>query len=270
MSYYTSLTGLRNAQTELNTISNNLANAETTGFKKSTVNFADIIGGSSYTNSKTEVGLGSLVKTIDQDFSSGAVKNTGSALDLAVNGNGFFSVVTPSGTQTLYTRNGNFTTDGSGNLKDSDGNSVQVLAYDSASGTFATTPSNGVIPPTNSAGSAFTGVQVKTDGSIVASYADGTINTVSKVALANFVSPTGLKQVGNQEWQVTGLSGAAVYTAPSDGGSGTILSGSLEQSNVDTAQEMVGLITAQRYFQANAKAIDANTQISDAVIQLLS
>jgi len=270
MSYYTSLTGLRNAQTELNTISNNLANAETTGFKKSTVNFADIVAGSTYTNSKTEVGLGSLVKSIDQDFSSGAVEDTGSALDLAVNGNGFFTTVTPSTGQVLYTRNGNFKTDGAGTIQDSDGNDVQILAYNSSSGTYATAPSNGVIPPTNTAGSAYTGVQVGTDGSIVASYADGTTTNVGKVALANFVAPTGLQQVGNQQWSVTGLSGPATYSAPATGGSGTILSGALEQSNVDTATEMVGLITAQRYFQANAKAIDANTQISDSVINLRS
>jgi flagellar hook protein FlgE len=270
MSYYTSLTGLKNAQTELNTISNNLANAETTGFKKSTVNFADIVAGSTYTNSKTIVGIGSLVKSVDQDFAGGAVKDTGSALDLAINGNGFFTVTNASTGQVLYTRNGNFSTDGSGNLIDSDKNNVQVLAYDSASGTYATTPSNGVIPPTNAAGATFTGVQVASDGAIVASYTDATTTTVGKIALANFVSPTGLLQVGNQEWTVTGLSGPAVYSSPTTGGSGNVLSGSLEQSNVDTATEMVGLITAQRYFQANAKAIDANTQISDAVINLRS
>jgi flagellar hook protein FlgE len=270
MSYYTSLTGMRNAQTELNTISNNLANAETTGFKKSTVNFADIVAGSTYTNAKNELGLGSQVKSITQDFSSGAMENTGSALDLAINGNGFFTVTNPSTGQVLYTRNGNFSTDGSGNIQDSDGNNVQVLAYDSSTGTYGTTPTNGVIPPTNADGATYTSVQVKTDGSVIASYSDGTNTTVGKIALASFVSPTGLLQVGNQQWQVSGLSGPATYSAPTDGGTGTILSGELEQSNVDTASEMVSLITAQRYFQANAKAIDANTQISDSVINLRS
>lgn len=268
MTYYTSLTGMRNAQTELNTISNNLANAETTGFKKSSVNFADIVAGSTYMNAKNELGLGSSVKSITQNFASGPMQNTGSALDLAINGNGFFTLLNSATNQVLYTRNGNFSTDGSGNIKDADGNNVQVLAYNSTSGTFGTTPTNGVIPPTNSAGANYTAVTVNSDGSIVASYADGSNTTVGKVALASFVSPTGLLQVGNQQWQTSGLSGPPTYSAPSADGTGTILSGELEMSNVDTASEMVGLITAQRYFQANAKAIDANTQISDAVINL--
>ncbi len=113
-------------------------------------------------------------------------------------------------------------------------------------------------------------MQVKADGEIIASYADGSLTTVGKVALANFVSPTGLKQMGNQQWEVTGLSGTATYSAPDSGASGSIISGALEQSNVDMSEEMVNLITAQRYFQANSKAIDANTQISDAVINLRS
>jgi flagellar hook protein FlgE len=268
MSYYTSLTGMHNAQTELNTISNNLANAETTGFKSSSVNFADLVAGSSYTNSKTQVGIGSLVKSIDQNFSGGSIKQTGSALDLMVNGNGFFTVNTPITGQVLYTRNGNFHTDASGNILDADGNNVQVMAL--SGGTYATAPSNGVLPTTNAAGSDYTGVQVKDDGEIVASYADGSLTTIGKVALANFVSPSGLQQEGNQQWTVTGNSGPATYGVPDDGANGKIIAGALEQSNVDMSNEMVNLITAQRYFQANAKAIDSNTQISDAVINLRS
>lgn len=271
MSYYTSLSGLRNASQELNVISNNLANAETAGFKKSNINFSDIVGASSYTNPKTQIGLGSLTQSIDQDFSSGTQKDTGSSTDLMIVGNGFFTVKNTATGQVLYTRNGNFTTDGStGDLIDSSNNSVQIMAYDSASGTFATAPSNGVVPLTNATGAKNTGVTVAKDGTIVAGYADGTTTTIGKVALASFSSPTGLKQMGTQQWEVTGLSGPATYDVPTAGNNGYILSGSLENSNVDTATEMVGLITAQRYFQANAKAIDANTQITDAVINLRS
>jgi flagellar hook protein FlgE len=271
MSYYTSLTGMRNAQLELNTISNNLANAETTGFKKSTVNFSDIVAGSSFTDAKTQVGIGSLVQSIDQNFTIGSVKDTGSALDLMVNGNGFFTVTNPENGQVLYTRNGNFHTDGSGNILDAYGNNLQIMAYNSSSNTYATTPSNATIPTTSTSGTgSYTGVQVADDGTITASYSDATNIVIGKVALANFVSPTGLLQQGNQEWTVTGLSGAPIYGTPNDGAHGKLISGALEQSNVDTAEEMVSLITAQRYFQANAKAIDANTQISDSVINLRS
>ncbi len=268
MTLSTSLNGLKNAQTELNVISNNLANAETSGFKKSRVNFSDIVAGSAYTNPKLVQGIGSTVKSIDQNFSTGAINSTGSALDMAINGEGFYTVVSPINGDVYYTRNGNFTTDSTGNIVDQSNNIVQVLAYDSATGTYAATPSNGNLPKVNGAGAAYAGVQVKTDGKIVAAYADGTTTTVGKIALAAFVSPSGLLPMGTQQWQATGLSGAASYFQPTTNGMGNILSGSLEASNVDMAEEMVGLITSQRFFQANAKAIDTATQIADAVINL--
>ena len=88
------------------------------------------------------------------------------------------------------------------------------------------------------------------------------------VALASFISPTGLKKVGSANWESTGLSGPASYGSPGSGAYGSLLSGALERSNVDIAEELVGLITAQRNFQANAKAIDTATQISQTVINL--
>jgi flagellar hook protein FlgE len=268
MTLSTSLNGLKNAQTELNVIANNLANAETAGFKKSRVNFSDIVAGSAYSNPKLVQGIGSTVKSIDQNFSTGAISSTGSALDMAINGEGFYTVKSPINGDTTYTRNGNFSTDGSGNIVDQNGGHVQLLAYNAATDTYATTTSDGVLPKFNGAGAAYAGVQVKSDGSIVAAYADGSITKVGKVALASFISPTGLLPIGNQSWQATGISGAAAYNQPATNGMGNILSGSLEASNVDLAEEMVGLITSQRFFQANAKAIDTATQIADAVIQL--
>ena len=124
----------------------------------------------------------------------------------------------------------------------------------------STTPADGQIPLTNAAGANFASVAVQSDGSVVASYADGTTSTVGKLALASFVSPTGLLQMGNQDWQTTGLSGAASYNAPGTGGTGSILSGSLEQSNVNVSNQLVSLITAQQYYQANSKAISTSNQ----------
>ena len=94
------------------------------------------------------------------------------------------------------------------------------------------------------------------------------VRAVGGVALASFISPTGLKKVGSANWEGTGLSGAATYGSPGTGAYGSLLSGALERSNVDIAEELVGLITAQRNFQANAKAIDTATQISQTVINL--
>ncbi len=268
MSFYTSLNGLKNAQTELGVISNNLANAETAGFKKGRVNFADLVAGSSYTNLKLVSGIGSAVESISQDFSNGPTEQTGNALDLALNGNGFFAVKSPQSGQVAYTRNGHFNFDGVGNVTDSNGKTLQMLAVDAAGNVTSTTPVNAVVPQRNAAGSAYATLAVKTDGAIVAGFADGTVQTIGKVAIASFSAPSGLLQIGNQDWLSTGLSGAAAYAEPGAAGNGQVLSGSLEQSNVDVAAEMVGLITAQRYFQANAKAIDTGTQIADAIINL--
>ena len=268
MSFYTSLNGLKNAQTELGVISNNLANAETAGFKKSRVNFSDLVAGSAYTNPKLVQGIGSTVESIDQNFSNGPTEQTGSALDLAMNGSGFFTVKSPINSQIAFTRNGNFSLDGAGYVVDANGNRVQSLPVDATGAVTSSTPGDTLLPPINAAGASFAGVSVKGDGSVVASYADGSTTTAGKIAVASFTSPTGLLQTGNQDWQSTGLSGPAAYGAPGSGGRGDLLSGSLEQSNVDVAEEMVGLITAQRYFQANAKAIDTATQVADAIINL--
>ncbi|MEY4238275.1 MAG: hypothetical protein RL339_876 [Pseudomonadota bacterium] len=268
MSFYTSLNGLKNAQTELSVIANNLANAETTGFKKSRINFADIVSGTASSNPKLVKGIGSAVQSIDQNFSLGPTQQTGSALDLAINGEGFFVKVSPVTGKTFYTRNGNFGMDGGGYITDVQGNRLQVLPVDASGNVTSTTPQDAMAPATNAAGAEVMSVTVKTDGSMIAAYADGSVTEIGKVALASFVAPPGLLQIGNQDWQATGISGPAAYGQPGAARFGTMLSGSLEQSNVDIAEEMVGLITAQRYFQANAKAIDTATQLSQTIINL--
>ncbi|HEY6868458.1 MAG TPA: flagellar hook basal-body protein [Novosphingobium sp.] len=267
MSFYTSLNGMKNAQTELNVISHNIANSETNGFKKSRVEFADIVAGTAYTNPKMIQGIGATVEAISQNFTLGAIEQTGSALDIAINGDGFFETVNAATGQTYYTRNGSFGMDGSGNVLDSSDNILQMFAS-TGPNTFATTATNTTIPPTNTAGSQYTGVTVGANGNITASYADGTNTVVGRVALASFIAPAGLKQVGSSNWVATGLSGSAKFGAPGSGQYGELLSGALERSNVDIAEELVGLITAQRNFQANAKAIDTATQISQTVINL--
>lgn len=268
MSFYTSLNGLKNAQTDLGVISHNIANVETTGFKKSRVEFADIVAGSAYTNPKLIQGIGATVAAIQQNFSLGPVEQTGSALDIAINGDGFFTTRSPQTGQTYYTRNGGFAIDEQGFIHDDDDNRLQVFPVDSAGVVTSTTPQDAVVPATNGAGSDFAGLIVAANGDVVASFADGSNQIVGKVALAAFIAPAGLLQTGSSNWQATGLSGAANYGEPGTGQYGKLLSGALERSNVDIAEELVGLITAQRNFQANAKAIDTATQISQTIINL--
>ena len=266
MSFAISLNGIANAQTELNVTANNLANAQTTGFKSSSVNFADLVSGSAYTNPKLIQGVGSRVKSIDQNFTNGSTVATGSATDLAINGEGFFTVQNPSSGQMRYTRNGNFSLDANGNMVDSSGNQVQGFAV--TNGTAATTISTIQAPNTDTAGGTFTAVNINGDGSVVASYSDGSTVTVAKVALASFVAPDGLRQMGTQDWTATGLSGTASYNAPNTTGLGGLLSGSLEGSNVDVSTQLVDLIQAQQYFQANSKAISTNDQMITSIMQV--
>ena len=118
MSFYTSLNGMKNAQTDLSVISNNIANSETTGFKKSRTEFADVVAGSAYSNPRLTQGIGSTIESISQNFAVGPIEQTGSALDLAINGDGFFTTKSSLTGQTLFTRNGSFTVDGAGYITD--------------------------------------------------------------------------------------------------------------------------------------------------------
>jgi flagellar hook protein FlgE len=265
MSFYTSLNGLKNAQTDLGVLAHNIANVETNGFKKSRVEFGDIVSG---TNPKMMVGLGATVEAISQNFALGPVEQTGGALDMAINGDGFFATRDAATGQTRFTRNGSFTMDGAGFIHDGADNRLQVFPTDAAGNVTGTTPQDARIPPTNTAGAEFAGVAVSEDGDITATYADGSNTVIGKAAIAGFIAPTGLKQIGSSNWEATGLSGAPTFGIAGEGRYGSLLSGAVERSNVDIAEELVGLITAQRNFQANAKAIDTATQISQTIINL--
>lgn len=268
MSFYTSLNGLKNAQTDLGVIAHNIANVETNGFKRGNTQFADIVAGSAQSDPRMIKGIGATVKAITQNFGLGPVEQTGSALDAAITGDGFFAVRSVEGAGTLYTRNGAFTMDEAGFVTDGSGNRLQAFPTDPDGTVTSTTPGDVQIAATNAGGAEFAGVTIGADGVISAAYADGSVEAVGSVALASFISPTGLRQVGSSNWESTGISGQADYGTAGTGQFGSLLSGALERSNVDIAEELVGLITAQRNFQANAKAIDTATQISQTIMNL--
>lgn len=268
MSFYTSLNGMKNAQVDLGVIAHNIANVETNGFKKSRTEFADVVAGSAYTNPRMVRGIGTNVEAILQDFSFGSIEQTGSTLDIAINGDGFFTTRGEINNKTYFTRNGTFSTDDSGFIVDGTLNRLQGFPVDATGTPTSATPIDIQIPPTNAAGSPSAGVTIAENGNVVVSYEDGSTAPAAKVSLASFAAPTGLKQVGSSNWEVTGLSGPANFGNPNEGRFGGLLSGALERSNVDIAEELVGLITAQRNFQANAKAIDTATQVSQTVINL--
>jgi flagellar hook protein FlgE len=268
MSFYTSLSGLKNAQTELNVVAHNIANAETVGFKKSRVQFSDIVASSAFTSPTMIQGIGSSVQAINKNYAMGPIEQTGGALDIAIAGDGFFTTKSAATGDTFYTRNGSFSVDEDGFVKDGTGNRLQIFAVGADPATDPTI--NAELPEQNAGGAAFAGVTIGADGAVKISYADGSNETIGSVALAQFTAPDGLRQVGASNWQASGVSGTAKYGIAGEGVYGKLMSGSIERSNVDIAEELVGLITAQRYFQANAKAIDTATQLSQTVLNLRS
>ena len=435
MSFYTSLSGLQGAQTELSTISHNLANSGTNGFKRSRVEFGDVIA-STATKSPTQlIGSGSYVKAIKQQYSQGGLQQSQSSLDLAISGEGFFVVKpNPNTNEIAFTRNGSFSVSADRFVVDSQGSTVQVYPVDGSGTVVATgvedavslrlpltsgTPkatsqakvsvnlsANATLPaddpkwttaspyafsrfdpdtynfasstviydsvgnpntltnyyvrqnipggttttsewkvysfvggeqlsadtmqptppvplslifdgngdlqspagptsfatfqPPNAAPqdmtvdfsiattqrpSAFTivaqsqdgepigqlqGVTVDSGGLVKASFSNGQTQALGKVLMAQFSNNQGLRQIGNSYWSASGLSGAPTLGQAGEGGFGGLLAGAIERSNVDMTEELVGLIAAQRNFQANAKAIDTASQLTQSIINLRS
>lgn len=420
MSFYTSLSGLRAAQTDMSAISHNLANVTTNGFKKSKAEFADVIASSLAQSPTMMIGSGSVTKAIRQQFSQGNLNQTGSSLDLAIAGDGFFAVKpNQDGSQVNFTRNGSFMVDNDRYVTDAQGAKVQVFPVDGSGaviasgldqtialrlpatsgtpvataatalnvnlsanaavktgafdrfdpasynqttqttiydasgnaltmtqyfvrtqaagggtptsewqvhsfvgdrqlGTDAANPqpitmsfdANGVMTapagPTQFAAvglggstieqalsldltgstqlaQAFNvnarsqdgaavgqlqGVTVGSDGTVFASFSNGESQALGKVVLANFPNPSGLRQLGNSSWAATGLAGEVSLGSPGEKGLGSLMSSMLEGSNVDMTEELVGLIAAQRAFQANAKALDTSSQISQSILNI--
>ena len=270
MSFFTSLSGMRNAETDLAVISQNIANAESVGFKKSNASFYDLVASGAGTDPRLTPGIGSALSGITQDFALGTFEQTGRGLDLAINGDGFFATTNPVSGDVSFTRAGSLRIVGSGELQDTLGDQVQGFTVDAAGNPTSTTPAPIIVPTTNAAGANLSNVSISTRGVVNASYADGSVEPVAQVALASFAANDGLRPIGQTKWAVTGESGNPVYGNPGVGQYGSIFSGALERSNVDLAEEMVSLLTAQRNFQANARAIDTATQISQTVLNLRS
>lgn len=426
MSFFTSLSGLQAAQTEMSTISHNLANVSTNGFKRSTTQFADVIASTANSNPTNVIGSGTVVKSVRQQFSQGGFTQSSSALDVAVSGEGFFVVKSPdaSGNGVAYTRNGSFLVNSDRYVVDAQGNRLQVYPVDGsgaviATGLGATVPlqlpqtsgvpvattnvnlslnlnANASVPaaafdrfdpstynhstqttifdasgnamtlttyfvrdsapsasdPTSSwsaysfvgdqqlsadsdpaAGTPITmtfdasgamtapagatsfagflppgsttsqtlsldfgnattqvykpfnvaaatqdgapvgqleGVTIAEDGTVRASFSNGDTQSLGKVVLASFSNPTGLRQLGSSTWTASGLSGDPRLGEPGTNGFGGLMTGAIERSNVDITEELVGLIAAQRAFQANAKALDTASQISQTIFNIRS
>lgn len=256
---YTASTGMDAQVNKIDSVSNNLANANTTGFKQSQVDFADLMyermreaGGAATqeTSMPTGMEVGSGVSPVStmKIFTEGSMKNTGGDLDMAITGKGFFQVEGPGG-DVYYTRDGNFRINSEGQVVNSQG---YRLVPD------ITVPEDA------------TGVEIGSDGTVSAVSSDGeTQSEVGTIELADFVNPAGLHSQGGNMYKETEASGAPQIGTPGENGLGQIKQGYLEESNVDVVGELVDLIQAQRTYELNSKVVQAGDQTLQATNQLM-
>ena len=242
---YSAAAGMQSQQMNLDVISNNLANANTTGYKATKLQFQDLLyenikeagsqqGGGNMLPSSLQIGQGSVPVATERSFTQGDLTQTGNNLDLAIQGQGFFQVQMPDGTL-AYTRDGSFKTDSQGRIVTSDGYPVQ--------GGFSPVPAG------------TTGITITASGAATYTTASGSTNF--QIQTARFTNPGGLDAVGHNLYEETPASGTAELGTPATNGFGEIEQGSLELSNVSVVQEMVNLIMAQRAYEVNSKAVQA-------------
>ena len=242
---WTAATGMQAQQLTLDVISNNLANVQTAGFKRSRVDFQDLVyemlqapGASSAQGQEIpagfQVGHGSRAVATQRLFIKGDLQQTGNPLDLAIEGDGFFQVQQPTG-DIAYTRAGAFKKDSQGRLVTSDG--------------FTLDPE--ITLPQNA-----TSVTVGVDGTVSVTIAgQQQPQTVGQIQLARFTNPAGLESLGRNLFTPTQSSGDATQGTPGQDGLGTLIQGFVESSNVNVVEEMVGLIVTQRAYEINSRAI---------------
>jgi flagellar basal-body rod protein FlgG len=244
-------TGLDAQNTQMAVISNNLANSNTTGFKADRAAFQDLmyqnvqqVGAQSTQNTQYSTGLslgtGVKIAATEKNFSQGSVLQTGGTLDLSITGQGFFQITMPDGTL-AYTRDGSFSMDSTGNVVTASG--------------YPLSPA--ITVPVGSQS-----VTVGSDGTVSVTAPGATkATTVGQVQLANFINVQGLQPSGNNLLVESGSSGSPQVGAPGLNGLGTLQQGSLETSNVNTVTELVNMITCQRAYEMNSKAISTTDQM---------
>lgn len=251
-------TGLDAQQTQLDVISNNLANVSTNGYKRGRAVFEDLLyqnmrqsgaQSSQQTQLPTGLQLGTGAKTaaMARLFTQGNLQKTDNALDIAINGNGFFQVLLPDGT-TGYTRDGSFQKDSQGQIVTVDGYPLQPAM---------TIPQDAL------------SITVGTDGTVsVTQPGTAAATQVGSIQLANFVNPGGLQGIGQNLYLETASSGTPTPNTPGTNGTGSVNQGYVETSNVNVAEELVTMIQTQRAYELNSKVISTSDAMLGRLTQL--
>ena len=248
-SLLTAATGMEAQQLNIDTIANNMANVNTTAFKRSRANFHDLLyqtlrapGQSATTGtvvpSGIQIGAGTKLSSVDKMFTEGSIQVTGNELDFMIEGKGFFRIQRDDG-DTVYTRDGHFSKDNNGRIVTSDG--------------FPLVPEI-VVPP---------GAQnfhVGYDGTVTVKIA-GETQELGQILIADFINPTGMVSVGNNYFSPSRSSGEPIVGPPNQNGLGRIGQSQLESSNVNIVEEMVNMITGQRAYEINSKVIQTGDQM---------
>ena len=247
----TAATGMLAQQHHIDVIANNMANVNTTGFRRARAEFQDLV----YQNMRTpggfqadgviiptgiQVGQGTRTIATQALHTQGSLQETGAPLDVAIEGQGFFVIRRPNG-EFAYSRAGNFKADAEGRLVTNDG--------------FWLEPEIAI--PADA-----TGITVAPDGTVSVNQANGSVTTeIGRFQLAKFVNPGGLEAIGRGQFMPTPASGMPILTTPGEDGTGTLAQGSLEMANVEVVNEMIDLIQAQRAYDINQKVIQASDEI---------
>ncbi len=259
---YTAATGMDAMQTKLDVIANNLANINTTAFKKDRANFEDLLyrnevlpgvldANQQPTPTGIQIGLGTRVQSTTTDFRQGAFQQTGRELDIAIEGSGFIQVIDPQSQQTMFTRSGNLDINANGNLVIGSAQTGRPIEPP------ITIPQDAERIEISPSGQ----VSVKSAGVVE-------MQQVGQLQMAQFINPDGLLKVGENLYQQTDASSAAVTGDPGTNGLGVLRQRTLEASNVEPVQELIDLITTQRGFELNSQAVQAGDQLLQQIANL--
>jgi len=257
-SLYTAASGMKAQQLQVDTIANNIANGNTAGFKKSQLSFRSLLyqtyrepglqtGANQTDVTGLQVGSGTEVSGSRKLMTQGLLELTGNSLDLAIQGPGFFEVQLPSG-ETRFTRNGSFRQDAEGRLVTAEGYRM----------------SDGVAIPADSLG-----IQISAQGEVFSLGPDNVLAPAGSIRVHTFPNPSGLKAMGGNYFSLTAASGQNEAKLAASLGAGEVKQSYLERSNVETVDELVGLIVAQRSYEVNSRAIRVSDEMLSQVTQLV-